>query len=208
MEISERLGDVQAQAVYLIDLGWVLYEGGQVDAAKEAGSGALNLSLAEGDQYVVCGSHRLLGKIYGSMGEREKAVYHLEAALGIASPSNWCDDLFWAHHDLAMLFSGEGKFDDAQAHLERAKTHVADDAFNLGAAMELQASLWYQRHRFEEAKSEALRAVDVYERLGASTRLERCRNLLRRIEEKVDNPVTSYYDGEALETALLSTTID
>jgi len=36
---------------------------------------------------------------------------------------------------------------------------------------------------FEEAKSEALRAADFFERFGAARDLESCRTLLRGIEE-------------------------
>ena len=36
---------------------------------------------------------------------------------------------------------------------------------------------------FDEAKSEALRAADLFEKLGAAKGLERCRKLLRDIEK-------------------------
>jgi len=57
--------------------------------------------------------------------------------------------------------------------------------------MELQATVWYKQDRVEEARAEALRAVDVYEKLGAARDLERCRELLQRIEKKMKNPVAS-----------------
>lgn len=41
--------------------------------------------------------------------------------------------------------------------------------------MILQALILYQQHRFEEAMSEALRAADVYEKLGAERNPEECR---------------------------------
>jgi len=41
--------------------------------------------------------------------------------------------------------------------------------------MILQALIWYQQHRFEEAMSEDLRAAEVYENLGAERNLEECR---------------------------------
>ena len=46
-------------------------------------------------------------------------------------------------------------------------------------------------HRFEEAKSEALRAVDIFERLGAVRDLEFCRRHLRRIQHKLDSLAAS-----------------
>ncbi|KAF9649027.1 hypothetical protein BDM02DRAFT_3186656 [Thelephora ganbajun] len=54
--------------------------------------------------------------------------------------------------------------------------------------MGMQAWAWYKQGRFEEAKSEVLRAADVYERFGAVKDLEGCRALLRDIEEEMKNP--------------------
>jgi len=44
--------------------------------------------------------------------------------------------------------------------------------------MLLQAELWYKRDRLEEAKSEALCAVDFFEKLGAVKDQEKCRAFL------------------------------
>ena len=52
--------------------------------------------------------------------------------------------------------------------------------------VELQAGVWYEQHRLEEATSEALRAVDIYGRLGAAQDVEDCRKLLMDIQAKLD----------------------
>ena len=52
--------------------------------------------------------------------------------------------------------------------------------------MELQAGFWYKEHKFEEAKSEALCAVEVYEKIGATGDVEDCRKILRDIEEQME----------------------
>ena len=69
--------------------------------------------------------------------------------------------------------------------------------------MGLQARIWYQEGRFEEAKSEALRAVDIFEKLGAAADLKQCREFLKRIEDAINESATSGKDsdGELLETA-------
>jgi len=79
------------------------------------------------------------------------------------------------------LFRDEGRFCDAQTHLEQAKSHAVNNAYHLGRATELQAEVWYRQHRLEEAESEALRAVDIFDKLGAAKDVERCRKLLRDI---------------------------
>jgi len=190
LEIFKRLGDTASQADCLIKSAWLLYEDKQLDAAEEAASRAIYL-LEEDQQFLVCGSHHVLGDIYRSKGDREEAISHYEAALGIASSFNWHEDLFWVHHSLARLFFDEDRFDDAHAHVERAKPHAVDNAYFLGRAMELQADFWYKQHRFEEAKAEVLRAVAAYEKVGAATDVERCRKLLQNIRKELNSPVTS-----------------
>ena len=191
LEISERLGGIVEQARSLQYLARLLYEDEQLDAAEEAASGATDLLLEKGEQYLICGSHRVLGRIYRSKGEREKAIHHFEAALGIASPFDWHDELFWAHYELAeLLFAGD-ESGDVHAHVERAKSHAVDNAYSLGRAMELQANFWYKQRRFEEAKSEVLRAADVYEKVGAARDVEDCRMLLQDIQKELNSPDTS-----------------
>jgi len=188
LQICERLGDTVGQAHCLIRLAWLLRSDDQLDAAEEAAFRALDLLPEKGQQFRVCESHRVLGNIYRSKGDIEKAVHHFEVAIGIATPLNWHDVLFWIHYELAVLFRSGGRFDDAHAHIKHAKLHAAGNAYYLGHAMELQALVWYDQHRPEEARSEALRAADVYEKLGSVEYAERCRDLLRMIES---SPVAS-----------------
>ena len=177
----EKLGDTQGQAVCLMKLALLLCGDKQLDAAEEAAFRALDLLPEEGGQSLVCKSHRTLGGVYRSKGEIGKAVHHLEVALGIATLFNWHEDLFAVHYELVGLFRDEGRFDDAQAHVEHTKSHAVNHPYYLGLATELQARIWYRQHRLEEAKSEALRAVDIFEKLGAAKDVERCRKLFQDI---------------------------
>ena len=183
-EIFERLGDTTRQARCFIDLAWLMHgdEDEQLDAAEEAAIRAIDLLPERGERSRHCDGHRVLGTIYHSKGQIEKAIHHFEMALGIATSLNTVYDLFWIHFALANLFSGEGKFSDARAHIEHAKSHAVDDAYNLGRAMELQARFLYKQRRFEEAESELLRALDVFERLGAARDAERARGHLEEID--------------------------
>jgi len=211
LEVLKRLGDTVAQAKCLSSLARLLYEDKQLDAAEDAASHAINLVPEKGHQSLVCESHRILGNIYYSKGEREKAIHHLEAALGIASSFDWHAHQFWIHYSLAKLFLDEGRFDDAHAHVERAKPHAVNDAYFLGRAMELQARVWSKQHRLGEAGSEASRAADAYEKLGATQDAERCRGLLQHIQEKLNSPVASGQSDsnrELLQVVLLPAYID
>ena len=201
LEIFERRGETLEQAQCSNHLARLLYTDGQLDAAETTAFRTISLVPENENQYSVCGSHRLLGQIYQFKGEREKAIRHFEIALGIASSFGWQERLFLIHSSLAELFLDQGRFDDASTHIEQAKSHTADSAYNLGYAMELQAGLWYRQRRFDEAKSEVLRAVGIYEKLGAAKDLEECMRLLRQIDEGMKN-------GKLLETVLLSVCID
>ena len=202
-EIFERLGNTARQAECLISLAWSLHDDGQLDAAEEAASRGIDLLPEEGEQYQVCNCHRALGEIYNSKGDTEKAIYHLKLTLEIASPLDLDYELFWAHYALAELFHGQGKSDDAHAHVERAKSHAINDAYHLGRVMWLQAGFWCNRPMLEKAKSEASHAADIFKKLGAAQDLEGCKELLQWIDEQLNNPVASDesdVDGELLET--------
>ena len=186
--ILERLGDTVGQVRCLSSLAALLRSSNQLDTAQEAASRAIALLVEKGEQFLLCESHHALGNIYRSKGDTEKAIDHFEVARGIASSFDWHDRLSLVHCDLARLVQDKGGFDDAQAHIERAKSHAVNHTYYLGRAMRLQAELWYKQRRLEEARSEALCAVDVFERLGAAKDLRKCRALLRRIEGGIGEP--------------------
>ena len=188
VEINKRLGDTKTQVYCLTNLAFLLHSDGQLNSAEEAASRAINLIGEQGSRFQLCGLHRALGGVFQSKGETEKAISHFETALEIATPFGWHGNLFWSHYSLAQLFRNQGKLEDAHAHIEHAKLQAIDSTYALGRATQMQASIWYRQHRLEEARSEALRAVNIYEQLGAATDLERCRELLRMIQEELDAP--------------------
>jgi len=208
LDIFERLRHAAGQAQCLIDLAWLLWEDKQLEAAEEAASRAISLIPEKSHQTLVCKSHRILGNIYRSKGEREKAISHFEVALGIASSLNSHDLSFWIHYVMAILFCDEDRFDDAHAHVEQAKSHTVNDPYKMGRAMGLQAWVWYKQHRLEEARSEALRAVDVFEKLGAARAMENCRGLLRDIQNTTAASGQSNFTCELLRTVLRSTPVN
>jgi len=181
-KIFERLGYKTRQAKSLINLALLLQEDEQLDAAEEAASRAINLLPEKGEQLRVCDVNRVLGNIHHKKGDTEKAILHFEVALRIASSLNLHRELFRVHSLLADLFSREGRFDDAHTHVEQAKFHAVGDAYLLARASRLQAGFWGQRHMFEEAKSEALRALGAFEKLGAANDVEDTRKLLEQID--------------------------
>lgn len=191
LEIYKWLGNTPGQAQSCQSLAWLLYDDRQLDAAEEAASRAINLLSDKNEQFMVCECHRILGNIYHSKGRAKKAIGHFEAALGIASPFNWHSQLFWTHYALAQLFFARQRFNDAHAHIERAKLHVVNNTQRLGRAMELEARFWYKQRRFQEAKSAALRGADVFEKLGDTVQLEACRATLRNIEAAMKKPMFS-----------------
>ena len=156
LEVSERLGDTVEQARCLIELALLLWKDNQLDAAEEAASRALNLLPEEGKQSLTCQFHHVLGMIYCSKDDTEKAIHHYEVALGIASSFNWHDALCYVHSSMAQLFSKEGEFGDARTHVEHVKSYAVNshNPYLLAGAMQQQASLWSKQKRFEEAKSE------------------------------------------------------
>ena len=177
-EILERLGNTARQAECLITLAYAFRDDGQLDAAEETASRAIVLLPEKGERLLVCQSHHILGKICHDKGDTEKAIHYFEVALEIASSLNWHVPLFSIHYSMARLFSEQGRFNDAHTHIEDAKSHAVDNPYSLAQALLLQARLWYRQSMFEEAKSEALRAHGVFEKLGATGDAERTREFL------------------------------
>ena len=183
LEIYEQLGDISGQARSLTGLTYLLYDDGQLNAAEEAALQVITHFSGKGEQFEVCGCYRALGDIFHSKGEREKAINHFKSALDIASPFNWHFQLLWIHNSLARLVFDEGRFDDAHAHIEHAKSYAVNDAYRLARMVEQQAWFWYWQRKFKEARSAASHAADVYEGLGATKDVDDCRVLLQKIKQ-------------------------
>ena len=166
----------------MINLALLLHDDKQLDTGEEAASRAIDLLLEKGQQVQVCQGHYVLGKIYTSKGNMEKAIHHFEVALGITSSLGAASRAFWIHFDLAKLFSREGRFNDAHTRAEQAKSHAVNNSYLLARASLLQVRFWYRQRMFEEAKYEALRALGVFEKLGATSNAERARKLLGRVD--------------------------
>jgi tetratricopeptide (TPR) repeat protein len=209
-EIYKQLGDEINQGCCLKDLAWLLLDNEQLNAAENAACRAIDLLPKKGQEFTICQLHRVLGKTYHSKGEREKAIHHFETAIGIATPFDWRDELFWIHHRLAELFCYEGRFDDANAHIGQAKSYAINDAYNTGCTMKMQASVWYRQGRLDDARSEVLCALGVYEQLGAAD-VGRCRQILWIIGQAMETRSTctdSDSSGEHLETIICPTPVD
>ena len=203
-EICERLNITSLQAHTLRCLAWLLRDDNQLDAAEAAASRAINAHTERGENFGVCQSYRILAVVCHHKGKVEEAIGHFETALKIASASDWHRELFWNYYGLAELFFDEERFDDAHAHVEHAKSHSTDHKFHLGRGMQLQATFLCKRRRFEEAKSEVLEAIEIFEEIGTTLDLDKCKNLLRDIKKELKEPVTprDSDDGEFLRTVL------
>jgi tetratricopeptide (TPR) repeat protein len=209
LEIAERIGDTIEQAECLSCLTSLLIDDEQLDAAEKAASRAIDLVPEGGQEFLVCELHVNLGKINQYKGEREKALHHYETSLRIASPFNWHCPLFWIHYNMAKLFGDGRELDDESAHIEQAKSHAVDGAmqYKLGGAMVLQVTVWIRQLRHEDAKSELLDAVQIFERLGLVEEVEGCQDLLQEVEQamkKQSNPLP----GELLERMLPPIPVD
>jgi tetratricopeptide (TPR) repeat protein len=191
--IYQRLGDTVGQAWCSNRLARSLLADNQFDSAEDAAFRTIDLIPEKGNEYLVCASHRILGDIYRSKREREKSVQNFKTALKLASRFEWQDELFEIHYSMASLFLNEDNLDDAQSHVEQAKSHAAEDRYSLGYAMKLQARIWYQQCRLEETKIEVLGALEIFEKLGAAKDARDCRDLLRNTEEATGNEFAAFH---------------
>jgi tetratricopeptide (TPR) repeat protein len=181
-------------------LAWLLYDDEQLDTAEDVVIRAIDILSAKGGEYNICISHFILGKIYHSRGDREKAISHFQVALGIASTFNLHTVLFWGHFYIGGIF-GDNLLDSARAHIEQAQLYAADCSYYLGRATLMHARVCYQQANLEEAKSEILRAIEILENAGSPGLLQECRTFLQRIELRMgrqSTPGELRPDGELL----------
>ena len=185
--IAKRFRHTEGQVHCLRLLAWLLLEDGQLDAAESAALRMIDLLPEKGQEFLLCQSHTTLANIRLRIGKKVKAINHFETGLQIASRFDWQDELSGIHQDLARLLLAEDELDNANTHIEQAKSHAVDDTYNLGCAMKLQARIWYRQCRHEEARSETLATLEIYEKLGAVEDVEDCKDLLREIEQAMES---------------------
>ena len=147
LESFQRLGAsaTMEQACCLNHLTRLLRADKQLEAAKETAYQTIHILQGEGERFLTCDSHRLLGNIYRSMGKRTEAVHHLDAAFAIAAPSNFGKQLYGAHYAMARLFAHEQDFESAQTHIEKARSHAVDFPRSLDRAIHLQCIILFRR---------------------------------------------------------------
>jgi tetratricopeptide (TPR) repeat protein len=179
--IYERLGDIYGQTKSLGCLAAVLYADNQLGASHDAAARAIRLDPG-GSQI----SQQVLGWVYQAKGEMEKAIQHYEIALKLASVRNQQGHLFGIRASMVKLFQNEGRPNDANAHIEQLKLYAGDNAYYVGIAMMMQAVTWFQQRRLEEAKSEVLGAIEIFEQAGVAKEAKQCKFLLQRIERAME----------------------
>ena len=185
--IYQRLGEPVGCAWCLSYLSGLLRDDGQLDASEEATIRGILLLPEKGQEHLFYSLNRTLGDLYATKREREKAIHYLETAFRIASSFNWHPQLFSVHRSMAYLFFVEGEFDDAHAHAQRAKSHASNNPYHLGLAALLLAKSRYRQHGLEDATSEALYALEIFEEVGAPEHeQEECRTLLRDIKKALN----------------------
>ena len=200
LEIYEQLNNTGGQAQCLTQLAQLLHEDNQLEAAEESISRAITLLRNDDDeQFLVCQSHFILGDIYRSKGDREKAIQHLEISLGIASPHDWHHEMCMGHGTLSAIFCDMRRFDDADSHLERAKFHTTNNAFDSANFLVQQSYVRYHQGRLGDAVSGCSHAADAFEKLGAAREADDCRTIIRDISaemDKLDRSDRSACNGE------------
>ncbi|KAF9792081.1 hypothetical protein BJ322DRAFT_1215335 [Thelephora terrestris] len=185
LAIYERFSITIEQASCWKGLSRLFRFEGRLDEAEKAGLHAIELLPEKGEEFKLCQTHQSLGAIYGDKREKEKAICHFKKALGIASSSGWLGQLFSIHYALAFFFARQDELDKAHSHIDQAKSHAADNPLRLGRAMDGKAQIWYRQSQLEDALTEASGALEIFEKLGASTSTVCCKDLLKNIERAI-----------------------
>ena len=191
LEFYERIGDEGQQVDCWIGLAHLLLYDGNPDTAEEAIFRAVDL-VEDSEFPLICRIYEALGEIYQLKGEKRKAIHHFKTAFGTACYFDLFDTLFELHLKLAHSFVLGGEFDEANIHIEHAKSRAVNDPHSMGRAMAVQADIWCFQGRLEDAKLEVLCAFEIFEKLGAAEAMEMYKVLLQHIERAMESRSTSF----------------
>ena len=196
LEISQQLEDTQLQTEMLSALAMLFLQDNQVVAAEETASQAIALLPENSRSFATLVCYHALAEVYRVKGNSEEAIKHFKVALGVASSHSWHTEAFWIHQSLTVLFADTRRFEDASAHLERAKLHVPNNPHCLVRTIQLQAEIFYRQGRIGEAKSEYLRAAEGFEKIGATVGAEVCRKSYNNLQTYPTGMVSlSFWNG-------------
>jgi hypothetical protein len=131
-EICGRLGDAVEQAHCLITLIRFLRDDKQFDAAEEAALRAIDLVPGRDELFLVCHYITFLAGYIDPRARSGKPFTISRQLSGLRLLSTWHHFLFGIHSELGALFLHECRLDDANAHLERAKSHAVDNTCETG----------------------------------------------------------------------------
>jgi len=119
-----------------VRLAFVLFDSGWLSAAEEPASRAIDLFLNQGSNLGSAMSPSL-GDYIDTAQERE-GRRPFSSSPRLATHSTGAIQLFLIRECLVWLFLNEGRFDDAQSHIEHAKSITIDNEYFLGRATELR----------------------------------------------------------------------
>ena len=194
LEFYEQFGNTEGLAMCLEGLASLLIGDNQLDVAEDTVFRIIDLLPEQGQELQLCRSHRILGQVYRFKGEKEKAIHHFKTAQTIASLFNRPGGLFDIYFHTAELFYNEDELNEANALIEQAKLHTADNPYRLGRGMGMQARIWYRQRRPEDARLEALCALETFEKIGAANDAEDCKEFLQQIEEAMESGTSGESD--------------
>ena len=157
-----QFGDTVGQARCLIRIAEMFHLEGLLDAAEETVPRASELLREADNQRLPCECNSLLVRICLLRYEGENAIDYYQTVRGITSSRGRPDGLPFAHFGLAFAFWDQQRFDDATTHFVHAGSDVRDNLLLLGTMVELQAFCRYYQGMFDEARSGASRAIDIF----------------------------------------------
>ena len=187
METLERLDDTAEQARCLNILASLSYEDEQLDAAEEAVSCAISQPILPAPQFSLQMRHEtevIQVVVRAGVGAFDVIVCVVESAF-VQEQSRQ------AIMNPKQLVVPAERGGDSESHLEMSRLLPLALGFIYVAKNMMRSFLGPSLREKIEARSEALRAIDAYEKLGAAQDLERCRRILREIEEEMKKPVVS-----------------
>jgi tetratricopeptide (TPR) repeat protein len=187
LEIDRELGQRGNEAQALSNMGIIYSAQGQYKKAEESYKQSLQISQESGDREREAHALMGLGDVYFNQGELEEAEHTSQETMGIAREIRNYVIESYSLNRLGSIFFQQGRLEEASnmfqqsMEISRKIGHHAGE----GGTLHNLALLRKSEGKVSEALEFARQSVTVWERTEGSESLEQARQLVRELEQQL-----------------------
>lgn len=185
LSIYQRLGDIQGEADILNNIGAVYMFQGDNIKRLEVNLRCKELRSQIGDLEGVASSEGNIGETYLEMGKYDNAMACFEAVL--SDPNASPQGIAWAYHNMGRIKQMQRDYQNAFTHYKQGLDLSESVSYNVLITDSYVAitELLIEQELYDQAISQAERALDVSRKIGAKEGEKKALYYLSKIYEEL-----------------------